>query len=202
VPVSRDAVIDTATRLVEAQGADALTMRRLSDELGVAVTAIYWHVGNRDALIDAMVDRLVADMGTLRPAGATPRERVISLAEKLRRRLVARPHLVGLAHERDRTPAMFQPVQAAMAVELAAAGVTGKPAALALQTISTHVVASTMLQRSVARLEHETVDASVWPDDFADPELVEAMAAMPDYDAVFAVGLEAIVDALVPDPAP
>ena len=44
-PVTRDAIVDAAMGLVEAQGIDALTMRRLSDELGVAVTAIYWHVG-------------------------------------------------------------------------------------------------------------------------------------------------------------
>lgn len=185
-------------RLVEEHGPDALTMRRLSDELGVAVTAIYWHVGNRDALLDALVDRLVADMGTLRPVGATPRQRISSLAEKLHRRLLARPHLVALAHERDRTPAMFQPVQAAMAAELAAVGVTGKEAALALQIISSQVVASTLLERAAARVEHETARASVWPADFGDRELVETMAAPPDYDAVFAVGLEAVVDRVVP----
>jgi TetR/AcrR family tetracycline transcriptional repressor len=198
-PISRDTVVETASRLVEEHGVDALTMRRLSDELGVAVTAIYWHVGNRDVLLDALVDHFVADMGTLRPSGVTPRERIVALAVALRARLLARPHVIGLAHERDRTPAMFQPVQAAMAAELAAVGVHGKRAALALQTISTHVVAHVLMDQAAARaVGHEVADASVWPRDFVDRELVDVMAAPTDYDAVFAIGLDALVDALVP----
>jgi TetR/AcrR family transcriptional regulator, tetracycline repressor protein len=201
VPVSRDAVIDSAMRLVDQHGADALTMRRLSDELGVAVTAIYWHVGNRDALLDALVERLVADMGTLRATGATPQERIASLAEELRRALQDRPHLMGLAHERDRTPSMFQPVEQAMAAELASVGVRGKDAALALRALSTHVVGSVMLERAARKAGGEITTASVWPADADDAELVEALATPPDRDALFAVGLNALIAVLVPDPA-
>ena len=49
--VTADDVVEVAGRIVDAHGADALTMRRLADELGVAVTSIYWHVGNRDELV-------------------------------------------------------------------------------------------------------------------------------------------------------
>ena len=84
-PLTAELVIEVAGRIVDEQGADALTMRRLADELGVAVTSIYWHVGNREDLVDALVDRLLADMGTLRPRGTTPRERITSLARALRR---------------------------------------------------------------------------------------------------------------------
>jgi len=196
--VSRDRVVDVATRLVEEHGPDALTMRRLSQELGVAVTAIYWHVGNRDALLDAVVDRLVADMGTLRPSGSSARERVTSLAEKLRARLQARPHLIGLAHERGRIPDMFLPVEQAMAAELARVGVSGKDAALALRAISAHVVGAVLLERAAGRGGPEIPTGLVWPADASDPELVEALATPPDRDALFALGLNALVGALVP----
>ena len=198
VPVSRDAVVETASRLVEAHGPEALTMRRLSDELGVAVTAIYWHVGNRDALLDALVDRLVADMGTLRPSGGSARERIISLAEKLRTQLQERPHLIGVAHQRGRTPDMFLPVEQVMASELATVGVRGKDAALALRAISAHVVGSVLLERAAVRTGPEVPTGVVWPEDDDDPELVEALATVPDRDALFAVTLHALVTALVP----
>lgn len=197
-PISRDTVIETASRLVEEHGPDALTMRRLSDELGVAVTAIYWHVGNRDALLDALVDRLVAEMGTLPASGDTPRERIASLAEALRRRLLDLPHLMGLAYERDRTPEMFQPVEQAMAAELARVGVRGKDAALALRALSTHVVGSIMLERAALRADRQIDTAPVWPADADDAELVEALAVPPDRAALFAVGLDALLEALVP----
>jgi AcrR family transcriptional regulator len=196
--VSRDAVVETASRLVEAHGPEALTMRRLSDELGVAVTAIYWHVGNRDALLDALVDRLVADMGTLRPSGASARERITSLAEKLRVRLLERPHLIGLAHQRGRIPDMFLPVEQVMAAELATVGVNGKDAATALRAISAHVVGAALLERAAVRSGPEVRTGVVWPPDATDPELVEALATAPDRDALFAVGLHALVAALVP----
>ncbi len=159
-PITADEVVEVAGRIVDAQGADALTMRRLADELGVAVTSIYWHVGNRDELVDALVDRLLADVGTLRARGATPRERIASLARALRKKLLERPQLVALAHERARTPAMFQPVQDAIGRELAAMGLPGEETALALRALQLHVITSVLLVRSIDRYgATEHVDA-------------------------------------------
>src|SRR3954463_15732440 len=86
-PVTRDEVVETALRLVEENDASALTMRRLAAELGTAVTSIYWHVGNRDALLDLLVERLLADMGTVQPSGRSPRARIASLLRQWRARL-------------------------------------------------------------------------------------------------------------------
>ena len=72
--LSESDVIDAALRIVESEGASALSMRRLADELGAAVTAIYWHVGNRDALVELMIGRLLAEMGDVHAnwEGAAP----------------------------------------------------------------------------------------------------------------------------------
>lgn len=56
MPLSRDEVLQGALRLVDAEGLDALTMRRLATELGVQAGAIYWHFADKQALYDAMVD--------------------------------------------------------------------------------------------------------------------------------------------------
>src|SRR2546421_2823043 len=198
-PLTSDAVVDAAWRLVEEYGADALTMRRLADEVGAAVTAIYWHVGNRDALLDLLVDRIVDAMGHIRASGRTPEARIASLARSLRRKLLARPHLIGLAHERSRTAALFQPVQAALARELASLGLHGNDAALAIRVIQCHVVASVVLERTASRgPTHETTDAGLWPENQADPELVRGLATVPDFDEVFDYGLRALL-ATLPD---
>ena len=55
-PLTAEVVVDVANRVVELHGFDALTMRRLSDELGVAVTSIYWHVGNRHTALQVLPD--------------------------------------------------------------------------------------------------------------------------------------------------
>jgi TetR/AcrR family tetracycline transcriptional repressor len=196
-PLTSDAVVDAAWRLVEQYGADALTMRRLADEVGAAVTAIYWHVGNRDALLDLLVDRIVDDMGHIRPTGRTPKARIASLARSLRRKLLERPHLIGLAHERSKTNALFQPVQAALAKELAALEVHGARAALIIRVLQSHVVATVVLERTASRGPvHETTDVALWPENQDDPDLVAGLATQPDFDEVFDYGLRALLATL------
>ena len=47
-------------------------MRGLAEELGVAATSIYWHVGGRDKLFDSLVDRLLSEMAHLPVDGDDP----------------------------------------------------------------------------------------------------------------------------------
>src|SRR5262245_23424147 len=58
--IDREAVLDAASRLLDAEGAEALTMRRLASELGVSAMAPYRHVGSKDELLMVLVDRLAA----------------------------------------------------------------------------------------------------------------------------------------------
>jgi AcrR family transcriptional regulator len=145
--LTRDAVVDVALRMVEEDGVDQLSMRKLAAELGVAVTSIYWHVGNREALLDALVDREIADMGALRPSGRTPEARLVSLARGLHRKLRARPHVIGVVNERGLTPRLFLPAQAALARELRGAGLDARETALAVRAIQYHVIGFAVLER-------------------------------------------------------
>jgi AcrR family transcriptional regulator len=196
--VNAQDVVEAAAAIVEKEGLDALTMRRLSDELGVAVTSIYWHVGNRDALLDALVDRVLTDMGTLQAVGRTPRDRIASLARQLRTKMLERPHLIALVHEQAKTPLMFRPVQAAMATELAKLQRTGAAAALSLRALQMHVIASVLLERSIERhpTEQHAVDAASIAQDVGDAELADALAHDWDRVAVFEFGLQALLSAL------
>jgi TetR/AcrR family transcriptional regulator, tetracycline repressor protein len=55
--LSRDAIVDRALAIADAEGRDAITIRRLAQEFGVTPMALYWHVRNKDELLDAMGDR-------------------------------------------------------------------------------------------------------------------------------------------------
>jgi TetR/AcrR family transcriptional regulator, tetracycline repressor protein len=197
--LDRDDVVTAAMRIIEADGDGALTMRRLAEELGTAVTAIYWHVGNRDALVDLLIERLMAEMGDVTATGSGPRKRITNLAHELRRRLLAKPHLIALADQRGMTAAMFQPMQAAVATELAKVGIKGAKAGRAIQILQCHVVASVVLARAVGRSRmHEGTTPIVWEDGIADQKLVEALATEPDFGAAFSLGLEGLLDRLLP----
>src|SRR5215207_8466343 len=62
VPLSRDRVLRAAVGLADAAGVDALSMRRLAQELGVVPMALYKHVANKEEMLDGMVDAIVGEI--------------------------------------------------------------------------------------------------------------------------------------------
>lgn len=55
-------IIDTAIEIFTAHGLAAVSMRNVGARLGVSPVPLYRRVGNKDALLDAMADRLLAGM--------------------------------------------------------------------------------------------------------------------------------------------
>jgi TetR/AcrR family transcriptional regulator, tetracycline repressor protein len=199
--VNAELVLETAARLIELDGVDAFTMRRLAEELGVAVTSIYWHIGGRDKLFDSLVERLVGQMAKLPDDGDNPVDRIASLARSQRRMLIDQQQILGIAHERDRTPQLFLPIQQALAAQLAELGVTGTDAALVLRAVQVHVISSAVMQFSAVRgAKHDEEDPSLWADAWPDQALVEALQSPTDYDAVFEYGLGALLAPLTSSP--
>lgn len=193
-PVTADLILEAAARLIDLDGVPAFTMRRLAEDLDVAVTSIYWHIGGRDALFDALVNRLLEQMVQLPTTGANPVDRIASLARSQRRMLIDKQHLLGIAHERDRTPQLFLPIQQALAGHLADLRVTGTDAALILRAVQVHVISSAVMQFSAVRgVKHDEEDPSLWAESWPDQELVTALQSPTDYDAIFEYGLDALL---------
>jgi AcrR family transcriptional regulator len=61
VPLSRDRVLHAALELADAAGVEALTMRRLGEELGFEAMSLYRHVANKQDLLDGMLDLVLAE---------------------------------------------------------------------------------------------------------------------------------------------
>jgi AcrR family transcriptional regulator len=97
-PLNRDVILDRAVALIEREGPEALSMRRLGAALGVEGMAIYHHFASRDALLSAIGDRLLEPMDRLELDGDW-REACRRFAIALRDIAVARPatfQLLGL----------------------------------------------------------------------------------------------------------
>jgi TetR/AcrR family transcriptional regulator, tetracycline repressor protein len=192
--VTADQVLETAARLIDVDGVEAFSMRRLAEQLGVAVTSIYWHVGGRDKLFDSLVEGLLGQMANLPSDGDNPVDRIASIARSQRRLLIEKQNLLAIAHERDRTPQLFLPIQQRLAAELAELGVTGGEAALLVRVVEVHVISSAVMQFSAVRgAKHDEEDPSLWADAWPDRALVEALQSPTDYDAVFEYGLNALL---------
>jgi AcrR family transcriptional regulator len=61
-PLSVEAIVDAALAVVDAEGYDALTMRRVAEQLGTGGASLYAHVENKDALIDMVMDRVIGEL--------------------------------------------------------------------------------------------------------------------------------------------
>jgi AcrR family transcriptional regulator len=61
-PLSRQRVLQAAVALADDGGVEALSMRKLAQELGVVPMALYKHVANKDELLDGMVDVVVSEI--------------------------------------------------------------------------------------------------------------------------------------------
>jgi len=67
--LSHDAILDATLRLIDEDGLEEFSTRKLGRALGCEAMAIYWYYPSKDALLDAIVDRLMASVG-LSIAGA------------------------------------------------------------------------------------------------------------------------------------
>lgn len=61
-PLSRERILRGAVALADQQGIDALTMRSLAGSLGVEAMSLYYHVENKSALLDGMVEVVVDEI--------------------------------------------------------------------------------------------------------------------------------------------
>lgn len=59
--LDRDVVVDAALTIADAEGLEAVTIRRLARELAVTPMALYWHFKDKDALLAAIADRMWDD---------------------------------------------------------------------------------------------------------------------------------------------
>ncbi|MFJ9044316.1 TetR/AcrR family transcriptional regulator [Streptomyces sp. NPDC102347] len=64
-PLSRQRVLSAAVALADEGGADALSMRKIAQHLGVVPMALYKHVAHKDELLDGMIDAVVGEIDPL-----------------------------------------------------------------------------------------------------------------------------------------
>ncbi len=94
-PLTRQRILETALRLVDEHGIEALNMRGLAAELNVDPMAIYHHVpGGKDALLRGLVELVFADLSVPQLDGATWQEQVLVYAHAYYAVVRAHPHLI------------------------------------------------------------------------------------------------------------
>jgi AcrR family transcriptional regulator len=95
---NRAAIAALAVRIADAEGLEAVTMRRLAAELGIAVMSLYNYVPARDHLAQLMTDNLAAEYAYPGTPATDPRAAIAALARQTRDIARRHPWLAGLLH--------------------------------------------------------------------------------------------------------
>jgi len=112
-PLERGPIVAAALKIVDRYGLKALSMRRLGAELGVDPMAVYYHLPNKQALLDAIVEAVMGSIDlTVDNPAEPPEERVLAAARAYRDVLLAHVNALPilLAHG-PVTPGAMRPVE-------------------------------------------------------------------------------------------
>ena len=205
--LSQDRILQTAMRLADKTGVEALSMRKLARALGVEAMSLYKHVADKDAVLDGLVDLVVREIGM--PLAATDwrtamRHHAISTRQVcLRHRWAA----VLMELRGAQSPIRLRYADAILGL-LRTAGFTVPTAYRAFLLIDSYLYGFIMQEANWPSDEGEMAQVATFVTSQSPqagyPALVEAMSyvmsANPQssgfYDAEFEHGLEMILDGL------
>ncbi|TFV77358.1 TetR/AcrR family transcriptional regulator [Blastococcus sp. CT_GayMR19] len=204
-PLSRERVLRAAVALAETGGIEALTMRRLGQELRVEAMSLYRHVANKEDLLDGMVDVVFGEI-ELPQAGTDWRTAMRERASSVRAALTRHPWATPLMQSRSTPgPATLRHHDAVIGT-LRAAGFPIALVAHAFSALDSYIYGFAMQQRSLPfETGEETAElATAIMAGFPAgqyPHLVEltvdhVLQPGYDYGAEFEFGLDLILDGL------
>ena len=209
IPLTRERVLQAALKLADQGGIEALSMRKLGQELGVEAMAIYHHFTNKDEVLDGIIDLVFGEID-LPVAGAdwttAMRRRGISLRDVLARHRWA----IGLMESRTNPgPANLRHHDAVLG-NLRAGGFDIVLAAHAYSLLDSYIYGFALTKMNLpfdASTVGEVAESMLQPfplDEY--PHLLEILTEVVmkpgyDYGNEFEYGLDLILDGLERDRA-
>jgi len=95
-PLSEDAVVDAALAILQADGPEAVSMRRVAAALDTGAASLYVYVAGREGLLRAMLDRVIATIEREDPDPDRWRAQLHSLLARMYQALAAHPGISAL----------------------------------------------------------------------------------------------------------
>jgi AcrR family transcriptional regulator len=200
-PLTRERILRAAVRVMDADGLEAVTMRRLGRELGVEAMSLYNHVPGKDAVRSGILDTIMREFEL--PSGDGDwLQRLRLLGQAFRRLLLAHPNALPLFAEHHHPgPDTFRPVEMALEA-LRGGGLSLQAATSAYRTLVGYVMGYATLEivglmaktsdpEHIA--EHEAFVRMLPPDRF--PRLRETLPYLMhcDAEAEFEFGLDVLL---------
>ncbi|WP_424529809.1 TetR/AcrR family transcriptional regulator C-terminal domain-containing protein [Sphaerisporangium viridialbum] len=95
--LTREAIVDTAVALADAEGLSAVSIRRVATELGARAMSLYSHIERKEDLLDLMFDQVAGETSFEGGLPAGWREGVLAISRASREAMLRHPWMVDLA---------------------------------------------------------------------------------------------------------
>lgn len=147
-PLSLERIVATAIELLDAQGIDGLTMRRLADRLGSGVMSLYWHIEKKDDVFDLALDSVLEYLGPPRMVEAEDwRGEVAYMLEDWRSSMLRHPWSASLLPRRALGPNILSRLEL-LSKTLSRAGVADADLNVAIWSLWNYVMGATITRAS------------------------------------------------------
>ncbi len=138
-PLTRDAIVDAALVVLEREGIDGLSMRKLAQELGAGAASLYWHVGDKEELLSLLLDRIVGESKIPDPDPEHWQDQVREMARAAREQFKSRRDAARLSMGRIPTGPNSLPVMERNLAVMAAAALPPQIIAYAADLFALYV---------------------------------------------------------------
>jgi TetR/AcrR family transcriptional regulator, tetracycline repressor protein len=199
--LTRERIVDAAMRVIDEEGVDALSMRRLGSELGVNPMAAYHYVPNKAALYDLVLDAVMSavDVSSI-DASAPLDERMKQAGRAYRAAILRHPRAIPVLVSRSvRSATALRPIEAFLGL-LFEAGLDPVQATAAVDVVAQYILGGAM------GYYHHMVDAEAGeqrefdplpPEQFPNMNRALAGGAYLGFDEEFEFGMDTIVRGLL-----
>jgi AcrR family transcriptional regulator len=96
-PITVEAITEAAIKILDSEGLEGLSMRRVADALNTGPASLYWHVGNKDGLLDLIFDEIIGEMDVPAPQGDRWKEQLKEIALSQRATILRHRDLVAIS---------------------------------------------------------------------------------------------------------
>ncbi|MFI6444623.1 TetR/AcrR family transcriptional regulator [Kitasatospora sp. NPDC050543] len=159
-PLSRERIVEAALAIIDSEGLDALSMRRVAQELDTGAASLYAHVSNKDELIEQVLDLVHAQIEHEEPDPERWQEQIKDLMRRGRAALISHRDIARAAVLANvpTTPHAMDTTEAMLAI-LRAGGLDEQTAAYGVELLGLYVTATAFEESSRAGLTQADFEA-------------------------------------------
>jgi AcrR family transcriptional regulator len=201
--LSLERIVATAVDLLDTQGVDGLTMRRLADRLGSGAMSLYWHVDSKEEVFDLALDSVLEYRDPQQTLGPQDwRADVVHMVEDWRACMLRHPWSASLLPRRALGPNILARLEL-LGRTLSRAGVADADLNAGIWSLWNYVMGATVTRGSFELSDADRAAAQRRLTDLSQryPTIARSRLLLDDdWDGAFRKGLDFLLDGIAPRP--